>query len=397
MVLDSAFDPAGDTPEEGALTQAVGFNETYNRFGEWCEDNEECAFTTTDFNADWLALEKELDKNSIVTKAGRFVNHKVLETATIQAFYSENYWPTLGKALQNARNGKGAGLLALADEYNGRDKKGRYTTSSDSKPIIDCASGIVNKGFKNPAKMLKTAKEKAPWFYRDAEKSWFEERDYCGKPFTDAKLISLDYSGYAPIVVIGGDKDAATPFRWAEKMSKNLKNSVLVKFTGEGHGSVGFNWCTTEITRLTLKYNMLPVEETECGKDVPFLKPDWWDRITKSVPGKRYSGLELGPQLGFELAGFFTEFFVIRSDIDSSRKAIFQALLSNDLVNVSPENDGVDDYVFFVHDMCEIHVGVHFISLADLAALESGDPNELLPEGSTMAVIYTYEDYAECH
>jgi hypothetical protein len=107
--------------------------------------------------------------------------------------------------------------------------------------------------------------------------------------------------------------------------------------------------------------------------------------------------LELGPQLGFELAGFFTEFFVIRSDIDSSRKAIFQALLSNDLVNVSPENDGVDDYVFFVHDMCEIHVGVHFISLADLAALESGDPNELLPEGSTMAVIYTYEDYAECH
>jgi pimeloyl-ACP methyl ester carboxylesterase len=397
MVLDSAFDPAGDTPEEGALTQAVGFNETYNRFGAWCEGNDKCAFTTSDFNADWLALEKKLDTDSIVTRSGRFVNHNVLETATIQAFYSESTWPVLAKALQDARNGKGAGLLALADVYNGRDKKGRYTTSSDSKPIIDCASGIVNKGFKNPAKMLKTAKEKAPWFYRDAEKSWFEERDYCGKPFTDAKLISLDYSGYAPIVVIGGDKDAATPFRWAEKMSKNLKNSVLVKFTGEGHGSVGFNWCTTEITRLTLTVNMLPVEETECGKDVPFLKPDWWDRITKSVPGRRYSGLELGPQLGFPLAGFFTEFFVIRSDIDSSRKAIFQALLSNDLVNVSPENDGVDDYVFFVHDMCEIHVGVHFISLADLAALESGDPNELLPEGSTMAVIYTYEDYAECH
>jgi pimeloyl-ACP methyl ester carboxylesterase len=137
MVLDSAFDPAGDTAEEDALTQAVGFNETYNRFGAWCEDNDKCAFTTSDFNADWLELAKELDKNSIVTKSGRFVNHEVLDTATIQAFYSESSWPTLAKALQNARDGKGAGLLALADEYNGRDKKGRYTTSSNSKPIIE--------------------------------------------------------------------------------------------------------------------------------------------------------------------------------------------------------------------------------------------------------------------
>jgi hypothetical protein len=73
-------------------------------------------------------------------------------------------------------------------------------------------------------------------------------------------------------------------------------------------------------------------------------------------------------------------------------------LLSNGLVNVSPEHDGVDDYVFFVHEFdCKIHVGVHFITLADLAATESGDPNVLLPEGSSMAVIYTYEDGAECH
>jgi pimeloyl-ACP methyl ester carboxylesterase len=398
MVLDSAFDPAGDTPEEDALTQAVGFNETYNRFGEWCEDNDKCAFTTSDFNADWLALEKKLDTDSIVTRSGRFVNHNVLETATIQAFYSESTWPVLAKALQDARNGKGAGLLALADVYNGRDEDGHYSTSSNSRPLISCASGIVDKGSKNPAKMLKTAKQKAPWYFRNAEKSWFEESD-CGKPFNDVEPIELRYSGDASIIVIGGDKDPATPFRWAEKMSKNLKGSVLVKYTGEGHGSVGINWCTTEIARLVLTVNISPpYVGTECGIDVPLQKPYWWEELTKSIPGVRYSGLKLGPQLGFPLAGFFTEFFVIRSDIDTSRKAIFQALLSNGLVNVSPEHDGVDDYVFFVHEFdCKIHVGVHFITLADLAATESGDPNVLLPEGSSMAVIYTYEDGAECH
>jgi pimeloyl-ACP methyl ester carboxylesterase len=210
MVLDSAFDPAGDTPEEAALTQAVGFDESYKRFGEWCNNNSECTFTTKDFNADWLALEKTLDEDSLVTKSGRFVNHEVLETATVKALYSEDLWSRLANALRDARQGKGAGLLALADEYNGRDARGRYSTSSNSRPIISCASGIVSKGSKNPAKMLKTAKEKAPWYYRDAEKSWFEESD-CGKPYNDAQLISLDYSGNAPIVVIGGEKYPATP------------------------------------------------------------------------------------------------------------------------------------------------------------------------------------------
>ena len=307
MVLDSAFDPAGDTAEEDALTQAVGFNETYNRFGAWCEDNDKCAFTTSDFNADWLELAKELDKNSIVTKSGRFVNHEVLDTATIQAFYSESSWPTLAKALQNARDGKGAGLLALADEYNGRDKKGRYTTSSNSKPIIECASGIVNKGFKNPAKMLKTAKEKAPWYYRNAEKSWFEESN-CGKPFSDAELIALKYSGNAPIVVVGGEKDAATPFRWSEKMSKNLKGSVLVSFTGEGHTSVGSNVCTSKVARKVFVDKELPPAGKECGVDVPLAKPTWWDSATRGISGTALTKEVLDSLLGINSAEMFLEY-----------------------------------------------------------------------------------------
>jgi hypothetical protein len=307
MVLDSAFDPAGDTAEEDALTQAVGFNETYNRFGAWCEDNDKCAFTTSDFNADWLELAKELDKNSIVTKSGRFVNHEVIDTATIQAFYSESSWPTLAKALQNARDGKGAGLLALADEYNGRDKKGRYTTSSNSKPIIECASGIVNKGSKNPAKMLKTAKEKAPWYYRNAEKSWFEESN-CGKPFSDAELIALKYSGNAPIVVVGGEKDAATPFRWSEKMSKNLKGSVLVSFTGEGHTSVGSNVCTSKVARKVFVDKELPPAGKECGVDVPLAKPTWWDSATRGISGTALTKEVLDSLLGINSAEMFLEY-----------------------------------------------------------------------------------------
>ena len=390
MVLDSAFDPAGDTAEENALTQAVGFNETYNRFGAWCEDNDKCAFITSDFNADWLALEKELDKNSIATKSGRFVNHEVLDTATIQAFYSESSWPTLALALQNARNGKGAELLALADEYNGRDKKGRYTTSSNSKLIIDCASGIVNKGFKNPAKMLKTAKEKAPWYYRNAKKSWFDESN-CGKPYNDAELIALKYSGDAPIVVIGGEKDPATPFRWAEKMSKNLKGSVLVKFTGEGHGSVGSNLCTSKVARKVFVDKELPAVGKECGVDVPLTEPTWWASTIRNIPGEKFSRFDFGSFFGFPVEEFYSEFFAVKGDVSAARSAVLSTLEQRGLVNLTPQNDGIDAYIFFENPSRNGEfVGIGFYSEADLAENELNGEDGPFPGGSTVAVIYTY-------
>ncbi len=390
MVLDSAFDPAGDTAEQDALTQAMGFNETYNRFGAWCEDNDKCAFATTDFNADWLALEKELDKNSIVAKSGRFVNHEVLNTATIQAFYSESSWSTLAKALQNARNGKGAGLLALADEYNGRDKKGRYATSSNSKPIIECASGIVNKGFKNPAKMLKTAKEKAPWYYRNAKKSWFDQSD-CGKPFSDAELIALRYSGDAPIVVVGGEKDAATPFRWAEKMSKNLKGSVLVKFTGEGHTSVGSNVCTSKVARKVFVNKELPAVGKECGVDVPLTEPTWWASTIRNMPGEKFSRYDFGSFFGFPVEEFYSDFFAVKGDVSAARSAMLSILEQRGLVNLTPKNDGIDAYIFFENPTRNSEfVGIGFYSEADLAEYELNGEDGPFPGGSTLAVIYTY-------
>jgi pimeloyl-ACP methyl ester carboxylesterase len=390
MVLDSAFDPAGDTPEEAALTQAVGFDESYKRFGEWCNNNSECTFTTKDFNADWLALEKTLDEDSLVTKSGRFVNHEVLETATVKALYSEDLWSRLANALRDARQGKGAGLLALADEYNGRDAQGRYSTSSNSRPIISCASGIVSRGSKNPAKMLKTAKEKAPWYYRDAEKSWFEESD-CGKPYNDAQLISLDYSGNAPIVVIGGEKDPATPFRWAEKMSKNLKGSVLVRYTEEGHTSVGTNRCTTKIARDVLTKGTLPASGVACSADVPLTQPSWWSELSQNVPGARYAGMSIGASLGFPVEDFYSEFFVMNQDIDDARSLITKALENNGLTNLTPDNDGLGDYIFFGNARIQQQFfGVGFITEKDMKDLGFVAPSGFLPEGSTFAVLYTY-------
>ena len=391
MVLDSAFDPVGDTDEESVLTQSIGFDESYNRFADWCNNNTECAFTTSDFNADWLALEKELDKNSIVTKSGRFVNAATLDTATTQAFYGDDSMRSvLAEALQDARNGKGAGLLKLADAYNGRDDKGRYSTSSDSFGIIRCASGIEDKGAKNPAKMLKLAKEKAPWSYRHAEQSWFESSS-CGNEYDDAKPIAISYSGNASIVVIGGDKDPATPFRWAEKMSKNLKGSILVKYTGEGHASVGSNYCTSKVASNVLVKKELPTVGKVCGIDLPLPEPSWWASDTKAVPGERFSRFDFGRYFGFPIEEFYSEFIAIKGDLKTTRATVLSALEKRGLVNMSPENDGVDAYIFLGNPANrEEFVGVGFIDETQLGLNELNGENGPFPSGSTLAVIYTY-------
>lgn len=390
MVLDSAYDPAGDTPEEDALTQGVGFNETYNRFGEWCNNNPKCTFTTSDFNADWLALEKKLDEESIETKNGRFVNHEVLDIATINSFYSDSYWPILAKALQDARNGKGAGLLALADEYNGRDENGRYATSSNSKRIIDCASGIISKGTKNPSEMLKTAKKKAPWYFRHAQQSWFEDGD-CGKPFNDAQLISLNYSGKAPIVVIGGEKDPATPLRWARKMNKNLKGSVLVKFTGEGHGSVGVNFCMSKIASAVLVEKELPAIGTECGVDLPLPEPTWWKSNVRSIKGESFSRFEFGDFFGLPLPAYFSEYLLVKGDVQSTRELVFNGLGSRGLVAENPESTGDGETIWFVNSGSPSQfIGVRFVDEANLVLNELTGDSGPFALGHTLVILYTH-------
>lgn len=391
MVLDSAFDPVGDTDEESRLTQSIGFDDSYNRFAEWCNNNAECAFTTSDFNADWLALEKELDEKSIVTKSGRFVNAETLDTATTQAFYGDDSLrPVLAKALQDARNGKGAGLLKLADAYNGRNDNGRYSSSSDSFGIIQCASGIEDKGVKNPAKMLKLAKKKAPWSYRHAEKSWFESSS-CGKKYDGVKPIAISYSGNASIVVVGGDKDPATPFRWAEKMSKSIKGSVLVKYTGEGHASVGTNYCTSKVASKVLVNKELPSVGKECGIDLPLPEPTWWASKTKGVPGGRFSRFDFGRYFGFPVEEYFSEFIAMKGDVETTRAAVLSALEKRGLVNMSPENNGVDAYIFLGNPKKKDEfVGVGFYLESDLTKNELNGSDGPFPSGSTLTVIYTY-------
>ena len=107
MVLDSAYEPTGDSEYDQWVTQLVGFEQAFANWAAWCEEGTECAFTDTDVGARWDRLIATLEATPAKSDSGRPVNHVAMETATISAMYSELAWPSLGAALAEAEAGDG--------------------------------------------------------------------------------------------------------------------------------------------------------------------------------------------------------------------------------------------------------------------------------------------------
>ena len=76
MVLDSAYEPNGDSVEEQYLTQLVGFEGAFNEWAKWCQDNTDCAFNASDVGARWDALLQQLDEAPLTGDDGRSGNQK---------------------------------------------------------------------------------------------------------------------------------------------------------------------------------------------------------------------------------------------------------------------------------------------------------------------------------
>lgn len=281
MVLDSAFEPNGDTVEEQFSTQLVGFEGAFNNWATWCASDASCDFTAADVGARWDALKQQLDDTPIAGADGRLANNATMQRATQAALYSESEWPVLAQALAKAERGDPAALFALADAYNGRNEDGTFDTLFQSLPVIQCASGFGNIAPDDPEALTATLRAAAPRFGKDiTAQDLTSQADACNQMVGDVEPVALSYAGTGPILVVGGTNDPATPIRWAQKMVGELgPNAQLVTSTGEGHGQLLVNTCVTSIEGTLLAELTLPAPDTVCNPDPLVEKPDWWDGL----------------------------------------------------------------------------------------------------------------------
>lgn len=352
MVLDSAFDPAGDTIEQQVLTQVVGFENAFNDWAAWCEDDTTCAFRADDVGERWDALRDALDLESIPNDEGRRINNATLETATSAALYSRSDWPVLADALLRAEQGDGSGILALADEYVGRNEDGTFSSLFQSIGIISCASGIVTMPPDDPQALIDKLREQAPRFGADTTLDDFDPGEYddldgCSALTGAAELVEVDYTGDAPIVVVGGENDPATPIRWAEELAAAMGSSArLVRFTGEGHGQLLASTCITEIEGALLAEGTLPDDDTVCDPDPVIERPDWWDDI--EVPDSVSDVVPLPAvtsALGLTDTTAYSETRTSRLDAETVSMAIDGTLIAADFEFADTVEVGIDGLI----------------------------------------------------
>ena len=281
MVLDSVVEPKGDTDEQQFGTQLVGFEGAFDHWSAWCEGEAACDFKSADVGARWDALRQQLDDSPIAAAGGREVNSATMLRATQAALYTETDWPVLAQALKNAEDGNPAGLLALADSYNGRSDDGSFNTLFQSYNVIQCASGIASRRPADPEAMVATLRAEAPRFAKNLTAADLTaDADTCDKLVGDVEPIDVSYTGDGPIVVVAGTNDPATPIRWATKMLGELGSKAhMVTYTGEGHGQLLASTCIADIEGAALSDLTLPKPDSVCEPDPVVAKPDWWDAL----------------------------------------------------------------------------------------------------------------------
>ncbi|MEU6709890.1 alpha/beta hydrolase [Nonomuraea sp. NPDC046802] len=233
MVLDAPLDPTVNF-EQRTLTQTRGFQKAYESFLRSCVKDGSCGVgkdaTTADANVEKLMNQLTVQPLKVGT---RELTQGLASTGVAAALYSELTWPFLEQALSEAIKGKGDALMYLADSYTGRSPDGSYSTQMTSFPAITCVDTAERPTEAELRRTEAAALKISPLF--GSEGSGGLCRVWPAKGSDEARHVNA--TGSAPIMVVGGRGDPATPYEWAPKLTAQLKTATLVTYEGEGHGS----------------------------------------------------------------------------------------------------------------------------------------------------------------
>lgn len=259
-VLDGAVDPTMSGLDADQF-QLAGFEQAFDQFAGYCRADSACA-ALGDPRSAVTTLEAQAKSSPIRSKnSKRVAGGGTVILAAVSALYSQDTWPGLRDALLNARAGDGTGLIALADDYNGRQPDGSYGNLMDANLTINCNDTATDL---TDAQILAAANQWAtqyPLFGLNfasglfACQSWQPDR---------TPLPPADALGAPPILVIGTLHDPATPYAGAQRLADQLTVGVLVTWDGEGHTAYPKTTCIQEIVDGYLVTAIPPATGTEC-------------------------------------------------------------------------------------------------------------------------------------
>ncbi|MFD1829152.1 alpha/beta hydrolase [Streptomyces desertarenae] len=267
LVLDGAMDPSIGSRQLN-LDQTAGFETAFKAFLKDCARREDCPLGSggTGEAARRLGdLLEELDARPIGTGTPRRLTESLATTGVLNAMYTEYYWPRLRSALAAARNGDGAELLALADEYYDRGADGSYGNIMYANPAVNCLDlPAPYKGPDEAEKAVADFREASPVFGRNFAWTALSCTYWQTPPTGEPRRIEA--KGAGPILVIGTTRDPATPYRWAEGLAEQLSSGTLLTYDGDGHTAyVRGSDCVDSAVNDYLLRVRVPKDGTRCS------------------------------------------------------------------------------------------------------------------------------------
>ncbi|MGA5320277.1 alpha/beta hydrolase [Streptomyces seoulensis] len=267
-VFDAVVDPT-QTPEEGALSQARGFQLALDNFAEDCTSKvEDCPVgdTPDDVKNRIAKLLKDLEEKPIPGIYPRQLTQTAATNGIAQSLYSKDFWEYLTEGLEQAYDGDGRVLMLLSDSMNGRSENGDYSNITPANLAINCSD-------EKPRYSATYIQSKLPDF-RGASPVFGDYLAWGMAGCTDwavpgaADHPDVHAPGSAPILVVGNTGDPATPYEGARAMVDALGKGVAVELTykGQGHGAYDSkNKCVQKAVNDYLLTGKTPEPNTVCG------------------------------------------------------------------------------------------------------------------------------------
>jgi pimeloyl-ACP methyl ester carboxylesterase len=261
-VFDGATDPDSD-PLRSTLQQGAGFESALTNFLAQCSADSQCPFHNGgDAEGAFDRLMVSLDESPLPSAGDRVaVNRSVAVLAVAQAMYTENYWPALERALEDAAAGDGGGLLQLHDAYYGRRADGTYGNLIEAFQAINCADDeerpTVEEADADAADVLAVAPRIFPYTTGSYSCTFFP-------PALDPR-IEITGAGAGPIVVVGTTGDPATPLESSRAMADALEDGRLVVVEANEHTGYRGDNCVRDIVHDYLLTLVAPDDGTICS------------------------------------------------------------------------------------------------------------------------------------
>lgn len=235
LVLDGAIDPASSSLRMN-IVQGQGFEVALRAFVADCVARVGCPVGRGSVAAGVTRIQGLVSRATahplVNNLSSQRADGALLLNGIATALYSQAYWPTLREALTSAFGGDATVLVELANALWERNGSGQYTNLADANMAVECLDRPWPSSLARWRAAAATATRAAPAF--GASIMW-GSLPCAYWAVRSSPLPPIRAAGAPPILVIGNQRDPATPYRWAQALAGDLKSGVLLGWDGNGH------------------------------------------------------------------------------------------------------------------------------------------------------------------